>query len=201
MGVDPLKHLDYVPDHFLAYSDITDITIPDGIKSIGDLAFYECPNLQNIIIPASVSSIGRFAFGYQHAYTSCKPRKISFKPNSQLTKIEEDTFRSANIHSISLPDKLEYIGDYAFLFAGDFTEIELPPTVTEVGKEAFAHCDSITTIKINSNIKFGYGVFSGLNHNYRTVYIPKNLWSSEYKDYLQNHFESWSHFGYIFKTF
>ena len=197
MGIDPLKYLNYVPNNFLAYSDITDITIPDGIKSIGDAAFYECPNLQNIVIPASVSRIGRFAFGYHHAYASCKPRKISFKPNSQLTKICEETFTNANIHSISLPDKLEYIDARAFCSAGDFTEIELPPTVIEVGELAFALCDSITTIKINSNIKFGYDVFRGLYSNV-TIYIPKNLWSPEYINHLTKHFDFYKN---NFKTF
>lgn len=201
MGKDPLKYLDYVPDNFLAYSTITDITIPNGIKSIGDLAFYECPNLQDIVIPASVTHIGEFAFGYRGAYTSCKPRRIRFKPNSQLTRIGEGAFCHANIRSISLPDRLEYIDDYAFLFGGDFTKIEFPPTVTQVGRDAFAHCDAITTIKINSRIKFRYEVFGGLYRHYRTVYMPKNLWSSEYVDYLENRLDPFTHFHYTFKTF
>lgn len=38
--------------------------IPDGVKSIGDSAFYACDKLQSIAIPEGVSSIGEYAFYY-----------------------------------------------------------------------------------------------------------------------------------------
>ena len=44
------------------FVDILSITIPEGVTSIGDYAFYYCPSLTSITIPASVTSIGNNAF-------------------------------------------------------------------------------------------------------------------------------------------
>jgi hypothetical protein len=41
---------------------LTNVKISDGVKSIGDGAFYPCSTLTNVEIPKSVTSIGIQAF-------------------------------------------------------------------------------------------------------------------------------------------
>ncbi|MBQ5601533.1 MAG: leucine-rich repeat domain-containing protein, partial [Clostridia bacterium] len=41
---------------------IKTVKISEGVTSIGDCAFYDCPNLTNATIPSSVTSIGNDAF-------------------------------------------------------------------------------------------------------------------------------------------
>ena len=43
-------------------SEITRVVIPDGVNSIGSLAFYHCNRLKTVILPDSVRSIGSYAF-------------------------------------------------------------------------------------------------------------------------------------------
>ncbi|MBR3708637.1 MAG: leucine-rich repeat domain-containing protein, partial [Lentisphaeria bacterium] len=43
-------------------TDLTSITIPDSVTSIGLYAFSRCSSLTSITIPDSVTSIGRWAF-------------------------------------------------------------------------------------------------------------------------------------------
>ena len=47
---------------FGGYTSLIRITVPDSVTSIGSVAFTSCTNLASIIIPESVTSIGRGAF-------------------------------------------------------------------------------------------------------------------------------------------
>lgn len=44
------------------YSGLKEITIPSGVKSIGDYAFCECTFLEKVYIGSSVTNIGKRAF-------------------------------------------------------------------------------------------------------------------------------------------
>jgi hypothetical protein len=39
-----------------------EVTVPDGVTSIGDYAFFDCTSLSSVTIPNSVTSIGWYAF-------------------------------------------------------------------------------------------------------------------------------------------
>ena len=68
---------------------------------IGGYMFYECANLQDIVLPVGVTSIGEFAF------SDC----------SSLT-------------SIAIPVGVTSIGDYAFRNCSSLTSIDIPESVT-----------------------------------------------------------------------
>ena len=89
-GIDPLQYMTTVPTWFAYKSNITNITIPNNIKSIGDLAFYNCSSLTSVSIPDSVTSIGDSAF------EGC----------SSLT-------------SVSIPDSVTIINEFAFEDCGN----------------------------------------------------------------------------------
>ena len=41
---------------------LTELVIPENIKTVGNYAFYRCTSLESIIIPEGVSMIGNYAF-------------------------------------------------------------------------------------------------------------------------------------------
>lgn len=62
-GLDPLKHLDYIPEAYLYNNqDIIKFEIPPHIKRIESKAFCFCGHLKEIRIPSSVSYIDYNAF-------------------------------------------------------------------------------------------------------------------------------------------
>lgn len=90
-------------------------TVPDGVTTIGERAFYQCAYLKNITIPASVKVISPYAF-----YESKLLQSVIFAENSSLEVIEEYAFYQMlylkyDLHlKITLPRSLKRIGQYAF---------------------------------------------------------------------------------------
>lgn len=100
------------------YTD-TSYSIPREIQSIGDYAFYGCRTLNSIMLPESVISIGKSAFG-------C---------NASLTEIK-------------IPESVTGIGDYAFEFCSSLEEITIPASVVSIGYAAFSSCNSLMNVTI-----------------------------------------------------
>lgn len=126
-------------------SKITNITIPESVKHIEDLAFSNCEDLQSIIIPESVKTIGTGAF-----YNTTSLQSIEI-PNS-VTVIKDRVFENSGITSIVLPESVERIGDYAFSCSA-LKEVKLPESLTYIGAYAFYKCTDLTTVEWNNSLR------------------------------------------------
>ncbi len=80
-------------------------------------AFYNYSNLTNVVIPDSVTSIGRYAF------QGC-----------------------SNLTNVVIPDSVTSIGEYAFESCSSLTSIVIPDSVTSIGGWAFWNCSSLTDV-------------------------------------------------------
>ena len=80
----------------------TNFTIPDGVKNIGDYAFYNCGSLKSIIIPGSVTSIGESAFRY------CgRLMRIAFKGE----QAQWDAIEKGKEWNYSMPADIMFVSD------------------------------------------------------------------------------------------
>ena len=68
-GDNPLSYAHHL---FLNGEEVTDLTIPESVTSIGSSAFWGCSGLTSLTIPNSVTSIGNYAFGGCSGLTSVK---------------------------------------------------------------------------------------------------------------------------------
>ena len=113
-------------------SEITSVSLPDGLTRIGEGAFHSCSSLTSITIPNSVTSIGEGAF---HSCSSLTSITI---PNS-VTSIGEGAFHScSSLTSITIPYSVTTIGEYAFYYCSSLTDITIPNSVTNIGYNAFS---------------------------------------------------------------
>ena len=156
---------------FYNCSDLTSITIPDSITSIGNSAFNGCSGLTSIAIPDSVTSIGDSAF------KGCSGLTSITIPDS-VTSIGDSAFSGCSgLTSITIPDSVTSIGNYAFNNCSGLTSITIPDSVTSIGEWAFAGCSDLTSITIPDSVtSIGLSAFSGCS-GLTSIIIPDSVTS------------------------
>ena len=127
--------------------EIQQVILPDGLESIGDLAFYQCKNLLTVAIPESVTDIGNYAF------LDCEKLKL-VTLGSGVRSIGVSAFENCySLKSITLPDSLISIGQKAFYRCESITSIRIPSNVTIIGDKAFGYCKSLVSVDICARIR------------------------------------------------
>ncbi|MCH5176366.1 MAG: leucine-rich repeat domain-containing protein [Prevotellaceae bacterium] len=101
---------------FLHCTDLTEVSIPDGVTSINASAFSNC-GIISINIPSSVSFIGK------NAFNSCKSL-VSITIPEGVTTILGDGFSNCyNLKYVSIPNSLTSMGNYVFVHCLELTTV------------------------------------------------------------------------------
>ena len=158
---------------FNGKTNITSITLPEGMTSVGDGAFLGCSGLTNVYIPSSVTSIGESAFAKctsltsitilsgvesigDGAFSNCTAlESVTINDNSKLKSIGYQTFNECSkLTSITFGNNscLESIGQRAFYNCKLLADIDLPDSLISVGENAFSFCNSL--IEAENGVKY-----------------------------------------------
>ncbi len=163
----------YIGDHLIAAGQNIEgsYTINSGTKCVANTAFQMCNSLTSIIIPNSVTSIGKAAFA------QCSSLESIEIPNS-VTRIEDDTFYGCHsLANIILPNSIVSIGVTAFAECLSLENIIIPNSVVNIGFAAFVGCTSLTNITLSSSMtSIEDGLFAGCS-SLVSVIIPKSVTS------------------------
>ena len=168
----------------LAFSDcssLTSITISNSVKNIGDSAFFSCSSLTSITIPNSVKSIGDSAFiscSSLNQISVAEGNTVYHSAGNCLIKTNEKNLIAGCKSSIIPTDgSVTSIGDRAFYGCSSLTSITIPNSVTSIGDHAFYGCSSLTGITIpNSVTSIGSSAFSGCR-SLTSITIPDSVTS------------------------
>lgn len=152
-------------------SRFVNVTLPDTIQVIDDMAFDGCTNLEDINLPDGITKIGEYAF------YDCKSLKSISLPNG-LKLIGQRTFQGCiSLKNINLPNSLKDIGQYAFSRCSSLANTIIPDGVVSIGNYSFANCTSLTRITIPDSVtSIGDGVFVSCN-NLTSITIPNSVTS------------------------
>ncbi|MDE7439781.1 MAG: leucine-rich repeat domain-containing protein [Clostridia bacterium] len=122
------------------------LVIPNSVTTVGRFAFNNCSLLVSITIPNSVTTIGDYAF------SGC----------SSLT-------------SITIPNSVTSIGSWAFALCTNLTNITIPNSVTIIGSSAFENCSSLKSVTLSSSLtSIQYATFGGCS-SLTSVTIPNTV--------------------------
>ena len=131
----------------------TDISLPQGVKEIGDKAFY-LGQMQSVDIPNTVERIGSRAFSY------CTSLRAISIPNG-IKKIENGTFKGCKLlEKVDLPETIKEICDFAFSHCESLHSMAIPNGITKIGCGAFDDCKSLKDITIPETEEEIGGAFS-----------------------------------------
>lgn len=151
---------------FAAPMSFTSVTFEAGsqLTSIGRKAFEHQRSLTEIVIPASVTSIGDDAFMWTRRLSS-----LTFAPNSQLRSIGDYAFEnSRSIVSVTIPASVTAIGRQAFGFNYALTSFvfESGSQLRSIGASMFNSAAPLSAITIPAGVtSIGPGAFSNLTAN------------------------------------
>ncbi|MBO7485732.1 MAG: leucine-rich repeat domain-containing protein [Spirochaetaceae bacterium] len=115
------------------------VIIPDGVKKIGEEAFYACRLLKSITIPDTVTEIGNVAF------CGCL------------------------FESLCIPNKVTKICDGAFGFCFALKSVMIPVSVMEIGRGAFFECPLLSEINYAGTIEQWKAVKKGRTWRLHTL--------------------------------
>ena len=138
---------------------------PYTVTAIGDSAFnpsHTITNVSSVFIPATVTSIGRFAF------RCCKfLATVTFAEGSQLKSIGVSAFSgTTSAHpiftEIQIPDSVESIGVNTFHFCTNLSSIRLPSNLEVLNAEMFSYCTALSDVFLPASLtEIQSGIFSG----------------------------------------
>lgn len=69
-----------------------------------------------------------------------------------VTKIGAEAFRESEIVSVQFPDSIVSIGNYAFHYCDDLTELVLPEALQSIGTSAFGYCSNLQSVTMSDNV-------------------------------------------------
>jgi len=118
-------------------------TIPSSVTSIGDGAVSSCAYLTSITIPNGLKSIGNSAF-----YMTCVS-SISI-PSTVTTIAANAFYGSNNLTSVTIPLGVESIGDFAFAQCANLANVSIASSVNSIGNYVFFECPQLSNVTIQS---------------------------------------------------
>ncbi len=127
---------------------VGEYSIPEGVKTIGEKAFYGCKALTKITIPDTVVNIEKQAF------QNCESL-VEINIPIGITEIKESVFSyCTSLEKITLPDNIEVIGDRAFCGSRNLKEVNLGSKLKTLGISAFSVCEELRRLVIPQSIKY-----------------------------------------------
>lgn len=165
------------------YEFTANVTVPEGIKEIGNGAFATGnttdDTMKSIVFPSTMNSIGENAFAGQTGLTDitipasvadvglgcfdgCTGlQTVTFDSGSKVTAIPDTMFNNcSSLTTVTFPKTLTAIGEEAFNNCAALTSIEIPSGVTQISDYAFFGCLALESIVLPDGLKtIGEGAF------------------------------------------
>ena len=124
-------------------SQVSSISLPQGMKKLGRHVFFYCVNLTSISLPEGMEEIGMMCFG------SCNLTSVNLP--STMVKLDSCSLQDNPFTSINLKN-VKYVGRQAFSQCTNLTSITSNGMLEEIDGAAFTRCP-LTTAYLPEGMK------------------------------------------------
>lgn len=165
------------------------VKVSNGVKSIGDYAFYGAGSVQSVQLPDTLTSIGDYAFAdcpipsvtLCDGITAIGAYALSEMDNltsivipDTVAELGSYALAKSKVRAVELSDHLKSIPEGLFYNCGLLDTVVIPDGITLIEKDAFYGCKALYGISIPEGVtELGEGAFrsSGLNN----IKLPDSL--------------------------
>lgn len=156
---------------------IKNVTIGDGVTSVGEETFYKCTSLECVTIGDGVTSIG------YNAFSNCSAL-LTVTIGNGITSIGQDAFSSCSaLKNVTIGNSITSIGPNAFMLCNN-ADFEIKGELTEIGGWAFYNCSLLTSIIISDDFT-SIGDYAFYGCPIKTATLPSSAVASIDTTYLE----------------
>ena len=120
-----------IGDQAFNFLTIETATLPATVKHIGNMAFYQCASLKQVLIQDGVTSIGTCCFGGDPL-----------------------------LAEVTIPETVETVDDFAFLACASLKEVTFGPALKKIGTSAFQMCATLSRVTLPESAEIGENAFT-----------------------------------------
>ncbi len=132
---------------FRACRLLEDMVIPASVTSIGQAMLANCDTLMSVTLPEGIEEIPAYFFSGNRELCN-----INFP--TTLKRINYESFKNcAKLTNVVLPEGLEVVGPSAFRSCENLQTVQLPSTLTTIDGYGFSDCTALTAINIPTGVK------------------------------------------------
>ena len=162
---------------------IKEVTVENGITEISPYLLYRAKQLTSVSVPRTVKTIGDCAF-----FGCGELISVEFAENSSLAAVGESAFAYCrSLKDFDMPTRVSSIGKNAFLCCYSLNDMTLGYSVTSIGEGAFSSCSNLKKLRI---VNYNCDIFDDGETVYRNIQIEcfGNSTAKEYAEkYLRTY--------------
>ena len=189
---------------FRGCSKLTEITLPDSVKSVGHScfrnsgivnspftensqcekieywAFFEAKSLTNLFIPLNLTDLTSSNSGYGVIYNCPNLKSVTFHKDTQISYLPSlFLYGCSGLESFDIPETVTTMGSRVFLNCSSLTSIVIPNGVTQIGVRIFEGCTNLETVNMGASLSTLVTETDHFSLTYRagvsTVYLPSTF--------------------------
>lgn len=146
-------------DALIGCKQLKEVTLNDGLESLGLEVFGDCPNLESVYIPKTVQVIGAYSFlksteKLDHWDGDCAlidPDRHALYSNSMYGMVAEtptqiDVIAGCNLTEYKIPEQALYVQNYAFHGCKKLKKLIIHENFKSFGLDLFSSLPQLETI-------------------------------------------------------